>query len=62
MLSWLAAGYRGFGLWTWNQRTAGWEAGEFGLLDRNRKVTPRAIRAGAIGKTARKYRRELGIR
>jgi beta-galactosidase len=59
MLSWLAAGYRGFGLWTWNQRTAGWEAGEFGLLDRNRKVTERARRAGAIGLAARKFRREL---
>ena len=59
MLSWLAAGYRGFGLWSWNQRTAGWETGEFGLLDRNRKVTKRAIRAGDIGKAARKFRREL---
>ena len=59
MLSWLAAGYRGFGLWTWNQRTAGWECGEFGLVDRNREVTPRAIRAGAIGKAANKYRREI---
>lgn len=59
MLSWLAAGYRGFGMWTWNGRTAGWEAGEFMLLDRNSELTPRAIRAGAIGKAARKYRREL---
>lgn len=59
MLSWLAAGYRGFGLWTWNARTAGWESGEFALLDRNRKLTPRAIQAGAIGKAARRFRREL---
>jgi beta-galactosidase len=59
MLSWLAAGYRGFGMWTWNARTAGWESGEFALLDRNRKLTPRAIRAGQIGMAARKYRREL---
>lgn len=59
MLSWLAGGYRGFGLWTWNQRTAGWECGEFGLVDRNRKLTERARRAGAIGKAAKKYRREL---
>jgi beta-galactosidase len=59
MLSWLAAGYRGFGLWTWNGRTAGWEAGEFMLLDRNNKITPRAKLAGAIGTAARKYRREL---
>lgn len=59
MLSWLAAGYRGFGLWTWNGRTAGWEAGEFMLLDRNNKLTERAKLAGAIGNAARKYRREL---
>jgi len=59
MLSWLAAGYRGFGMWTWNGRTAGWEAGEFMLLDRNNELTPRAIRAGAIGTAARKYKREL---
>lgn len=59
MLSWLAAGYRGFGLWTWNGRTAGWESGEFTLLDRNNELTPRALRAGAIGRAARKWRREL---
>lgn len=59
MLSWLAAGYRGFGLWTWNGRTAGWEAGEFMLLDRNNNITPRARLAGAIGQAARTYRREL---
>jgi beta-galactosidase len=59
MLSWLAAGYRGFGLWTWNGRTAGWESGEFMLLDRNNELTPRALLAGSIGRAARKYRREL---
>lgn len=59
MLSWLAAGYRGFGLWTWNARTAGWEAGEFTILDRNNELTDRGRRVGAIGKGARKYRREL---
>lgn len=59
MLSWLAGGFRGFGLWCWNARTAGWEAGEFALLDRNNQPTPRAIRAGAIGKAARRWRREL---
>lgn len=59
MLSYLAAEFKGFGLWCWNARTAGWEAGEFALLDRNNEVTPRAIQAGKIGQTARKYRREL---
>lgn len=59
MLSWLAGGYRGFGLWTWNGRTAGWEAGEFMLLDRNNRITERARQAGAIGQAARRWRREL---
>lgn len=59
MLNFLAAGYKGFGFWSWSARTAGWEAGEFSLLDRNNKVTPRAIRVGQIGRTARKYRDDL---
>jgi beta-galactosidase len=59
MLSYLAAGFKGFGFWSWNPRTVGWEAGEFALTDRNCDVTPRAIRAGQIGKAARKYHREL---
>lgn len=59
MLSYLAAGFKGFGFWAWNARTAGWEAGEFALLDRNNQPTPRAIRAGQIGQAAVRYRREL---
>lgn len=59
MYSYLAAGYKGFGFWSWSVRTAGWEAGEFSLLDRNNEVTPRAEKVGAIGKAARKYRDEL---
>jgi beta-galactosidase len=59
MLSYLAAGFKGFGLWTWNMRTAGWEAGEFAMTDRNHNVTPRAIRVGRIGQAARGLRREL---
>lgn len=59
MLSYLAAGYKGFGMWAWSARTAGFEAGEFSLLDRHNKVTPRAIKVGQIGKAARKYRDEL---
>lgn len=50
ILSNFAAGYRGFGLWTWNARTAGWETGEYALLDRNDKV---GKRAEAVGKMAR---------
>ena len=59
MLSWLAGGYKGFGLWAWNHRTAGWEGGEYALLDRNRKPTERTVRAGQIGQAARRLRREL---
>jgi beta-galactosidase len=59
MLSYLAAGFKGFGLWCWSARSAGWEAGEYALLDRNNRVTDRARVAGAIGRAARRYRDEL---
>jgi beta-galactosidase len=59
MLSYLAAGFKGFGLWAWNYRTAGWEGGEYALLDRNLKPTARAVRAGQIGQAAIRYRREI---
>ncbi|MBC8152702.1 MAG: beta-galactosidase trimerization domain-containing protein, partial [Bacteroidetes bacterium] len=59
LLSQLAAGFRGWGAWTWNARTAGWEAGEYALLDRNNQVTPRAVRMGQIGQAANRYRDEL---
>lgn len=59
MFSYLAAGYRGFGMWAWNPRQAGWEAGEFALTDRNGHPTQRAIEAGKVGQAARRLRREL---
>ncbi len=59
MLSYLAAGFRGFGLWCWNARTAGWEAGEFALLGRNLEVTERAEKVGRIGQACQKYRDEI---
>jgi beta-galactosidase len=59
MLSYLAAGFKGFGFWAWNARTAGWEAGEYALLDRDNRPSARAIRAGRIGQAARRWRREL---
>ncbi len=59
MLSYLAAGFRGFGFWCWSARTAGWEAGEFSLLDRNNQPGARARVAGAIGAAAVRYRDEL---
>lgn len=59
LLSYLAGGFRGVGMWCWNCRTAGWEAGEYALLDRNNQPTARARRAGDIGKAMVKYRDEL---
>jgi beta-galactosidase len=59
IFSYLGAGFRGFGLWCWNPREASWEAGEYGLCDRNNAVTPRARKVGAIGKAMRRHRREL---
>jgi beta-galactosidase len=59
MLSYLAAGFKGFGFWCWNSRSAGWEAGEYAMLDRQNQPTPRAIQAGRIGQAAQRYRDEL---
>jgi beta-galactosidase len=59
MLSWLAAGFKGFGLWAWNYRTAGWEGGEYALVDRNLQPNERTVRVGRIGQAARRWRREL---
>ncbi|HYO83037.1 MAG TPA: beta-galactosidase trimerization domain-containing protein [Bryobacteraceae bacterium] len=58
-LSYLAAGFRGAGIWTWNYRAAGWEGGEYALLDRNLKPSARAIRAGQIAQAAERLRDEL---
>ncbi len=57
--SYLAAGFKGFGLWCWNARESGWEAGEYALCDRNNRVTDRARRVGRLGQSMRRYRREL---
>ncbi len=59
MLSYLAAGFKGFGHWCWNGRSAGWEAGEYALLGRDGQPTARAIRVGHIGQAARRWRDEL---
>ncbi len=59
LLSYLAAGFKGAGLWCWNYRRAGWESGEYSLLDRNNEPGERAIRAGNIAIAANKYRDEL---
>ncbi len=59
MFSWIAGGYRGFGLWAWCNRTFGWEGGEYGLLDRNYRPTDRAVTAGRIGRACRHLADEL---
>lgn len=59
VLSKLGAGFKGFGLWCWNSRSAGWEAGEYSLLDRHNEVTPRAVAVGKIGQAMETYRDEL---
>lgn len=59
LLSYLAGGFKGVGLWSWNYRNAGWESGEYALLNRQMEPGPRAIVAGKIAKAADKYRDEL---
>jgi beta-galactosidase len=59
MLTYLAAGYRGFGFWCWSPRPFGRECGEYSLLDRNLQPGPRARRVGRIGQAARRLRDEL---
>lgn len=59
LCTYLAAGFKGFGLWCWNPREAGWEAGEYALCDRNNAVTERARVVGAVGQAMCRYRREL---
>ncbi|MEL7118982.1 MAG: beta-galactosidase trimerization domain-containing protein [Bacteroidota bacterium] len=59
LLSYLAGGFKGVGLWSWNYRNAGWESGEYALLNRQLEAGPRAIRAGKIAQAANKYRDEI---
>jgi beta-galactosidase len=58
-LAQLAAGFRGFGIWCWNGRSAGKEGGEYSLLDRNGQITERAIAIGKLGQAMQKFRFEL---
>lgn len=59
LLSYLAGGFKGVGLWAWNYRNAGWESGEYALLNRQNQPGPRAIKAGKIARAANHYRDEL---
>jgi beta-galactosidase len=58
MLSYLAGGFRGFGFWCWSSPHG---AGEFGVLDRQRRPTDRAVQMGRIGQAARRWRDELWL-
>jgi beta-galactosidase len=59
MLSWMAGGFKGFGLWCWNARGFGWEGGEYALTDRHQQPGARAVAAGKIGRAAARLRDEL---
>jgi beta-galactosidase len=59
LLSYTAAGFKGVGLWCWNARTAGWEAGEYALLDRQDRPTDRAVEAGKVGMALNRHRDEI---
>jgi len=59
MLSWVAAGFKGWGQWCWNARSYGWEAGEYALLDRNLKPCGRTFAAGRIARACQRLRDEL---
>ena len=58
-LSMLAAGFKGWGLWSWSIRTAGAEVGEYALLDHQNQVTDRAVAVGQIAQGMQRYREEL---
>jgi beta-galactosidase len=59
IFSYLAAGFKGVGFWSWNYRPAGFEAGEYALLDRTLKPHSRAIQVGKIAQAANRLRDEL---
>jgi len=58
-LSMLAAGFKGWGLWSWSVRTAGAEVGEYALLDHHNEITDRAVAVGKIASAMQKHRQEI---
>ena len=58
-LSYIAAGLKGVGIWMWNARGEGWEAGEYALCDIQGEPTDRAIVAGELSKILQEQRFEL---
>lgn len=59
ILSYLAAGLKGVGIWSWNARDKGWEIGEYSLCDLTGKPSDRAVTAGAIASACQRQRFEL---
>lgn len=59
MLSYIAAGLKGIGIWMWNARGEGWEVGEYALCNNQGKPSERAIVSGAISKVLQHQRFEL---
>ncbi|WP_240469950.1 beta-galactosidase trimerization domain-containing protein [Cyclobacterium sp. SYSU L10401] len=58
-LSMLAAGFKGWGLWSWSVRSAGAEVGEYALLDHHNEITDRAIAVGKIARAMQQFRGEI---
>jgi beta-galactosidase len=59
LLSYLAVGMKGVGLWTYNSRAKGQEMGEYALTDLRGRPTARSAAAGAIASAAGALRWEL---
>ena len=59
MMSYVAAGLKGVGFWSWNSRGEGWETGEYALSSIQGGVTKRAKEAGRISQILQEQRFEL---
>ena len=59
LLSYLAVGMKGVGLWTYNSRAKGQEMGEYALTDLRGRPTARSAAAGAVASAADGWRWEL---
>jgi beta-galactosidase len=59
LLTYIALGMRGVGLWTYNSRPKGQEMGEYALTGLQGKPTLRSKAAGDISKACNQYRWEL---
>ena len=59
MATYLAAGLKGIGFWTYNSRDVGWEGGEYALTDLAGRPTGRTMAAALVAKAIEKWRVEL---